>query len=146
MVEALAKGVLVILYISDIKKSSISYFIVTIFLVLLNYIYSIFSHNVRSNYMNYMFIYPLLAGILVNILLLINKNINKLKSFYIGRSILNYGIAIIVFRSFMKGVFEIAGTDSNYLTYYLYIGLILILVSSILIIYSLYKVTKVHER
>lgn len=135
-----------ILSISDTKKSIISYFIVTIFLILLNYIYSIFSHNVSSNYMTYMFIYPLVTGILVSIFILINKNISKLKSFYIGKSILNYGIAIMVFRSFMKGVFEIAGTDSNYLTYYFYMGLILILVSSILLIYSLYEVTKVHER
>ena len=135
-----------ILSISDTKKSIINYFIVTIFLILLNYIYSIFSHNVSSNYMTYMFIYPLVTGILVSIFILINKNISKLKSFYIGKSILNYGIAIMVFRSFMKGVFEIAGTDSNYLTYYFYMGLILILVSSILLIYSLYEATKVHER
>lgn len=135
-----------ILSISDTKKSIISYFIVTIFLILLNYIYSIFSHNVSSNYMIYMFIYPLVTGILVSIFILINKNISKLKSFYIGKSILNYGIAIMVFRSFMKGVFEIAGTDSNYLIYYFYMGLILILVSSILLIYSLYEATKVHER
>lgn len=137
-----------ILSISDTKKSIISYFIVTIFLILLNYIYSIFSHNVSSNYMTYMFIYPLVTGILVSIFILINKNISKLKSFYIGKSILNYGIAIMVFRSFMKGVFEIAGTDSNYLIYYFYMGLILILilVSSILLIYSLYEATKVHER
>ena len=135
-----------ILPISDTKKSIISYFIVTIFLILLNYIYSIFSHNVSSNYMTYMFIYPLVTGILVSIFILINKNISKLKSFYIGKSILNYGIAIMVFRSFMKGVFEIAGTDSNYLIYYFYMGLILILVSSILLIYSLYEATKVHER
>ena len=135
-----------ILSISDTKKSIISYFIVTIFLILLNYIYSIFSHNVSSNYMTYMFIYPLVTGILVSIFILINKNISKLKSFYIGKSILNYGIAIMVFRIFMKGVFEIAGTDSNYLIYYFYMGLILILVSSILLIYSLYEATKVHER
>lgn len=135
-----------ILSISDTKKSIISYFIVTIFLILLNYIYSIFSHNVSSNYMTYMFIYPLVTGILVSIFILINKNISKLKSFYIGKSILNYGIAIMVFRSFMKGVFEIAGTDSNYLTYYFYMGLILILVSGILLIYSVYEATKVHER
>lgn len=135
-----------ILSISDTKKSIISYFIVTIFLILLNYIYSIFSHNVSSNYMTYMFIYPLVTGILVSIFILINKNISKLKSFYIGKSILNYGIAIMVFRSFMKGIFEIAGTDSNYLIYYFYMGLILILVSSILLIYSLYEATKVHER
>ncbi len=135
-----------ILSISDTKKSIISYFIVTIFLILLNYIYSIFSHNVTSNYMTYMFIYPLVTGIIVSIFILINKNISKLKSFYIGKSILNYGISIMVFRSFMKGVFEIAGTDSNYLTCYFYMGLILILVSSILLIYSLYEATKVHER
>lgn len=133
-----------ILFISDTKKSIVSYFIVTMFLVLLNYIYSIFSHNVKSNYMTYMFIYPLVSGILVNIFILINKNIIKLKSFYIGKSILNYGIAIIVFRGFMKGVFEIAGTDSRYLVYYFYVAIILILFSIIFIIYSLYEVSKVN--
>lgn len=132
-----------ILSISDIKKSSVIYFIITILLILLNYIYSIFSHNVSSNYMTYMFIYPLVVGIVVNIFILINKNIIKLKSFYIGKSILNYGIAIMVFRNFMKGVFQIAGTDSNYLIYYLYVALMLILVSSIFLIYSLYEATKI---
>lgn len=132
-----------ILSISDIKKSSVIYFIITILLILLNYIYSIFSHDVSSNYMTYMFIYPLVVGIVVNIFILINKNIIKLKSFYIGKSILNYGIAIMVFRNFMKGVFQIAGTDSNYLIYYLYVALMLILVSSIFLIYSLYEATKI---
>lgn len=132
-----------ILFISDIKKSSVIYFIITILLILLNYIYSIFSHDVSSNYMTYMFIYPLVLGIVVNIFILINKNIIKLKSFYIGKSILNYGIAIMVFRNFMKGVFQIAGTDSNYLIYYLYVALMLILVSSIFLIYSLYEATKI---
>lgn len=52
----------------------------------------------------------------------------------------------MVFRNFMKGVFQIAGTDSNYLIYYVYVALMLILVSSIFLIYSLYEATKINVK
>lgn len=128
-----------ILFTSDTKKSIIFYMGVALFLLLLNYIYSIFSHNVSSNYMTYMFCYPLVAGLFVNILQLTNQQMVQSNTFYLGKSLLNYGIATLVMRSFMKGIFEIAGTDSNYLIYYLYIGVALLIVGAICLIYSYLK-------
>ena len=135
----MVKGALVILSTSDIKKSILAYLGVTIFLIILNYIYSLFSHNVSSNYMTYMFIYPLIGGLFVNLVLLISKKITEVKLFYIGKSVLNYGIATLVIGSFLKGVFEIAGTNSIYLIYYFYIGIVLLSIGLLFLFYSLYN-------
>lgn len=127
------------LSILDIKKSIFAYSSVIIFLVVLNYIYSLFSHEVSSNYMTYMFIYPLIGGLFVHGCAMMNKKMTQLQSFYIGKCVLNYGIATFVVGSFMKGVFEIAGTDSSYLIYYVYIGLLLVGIGVMFIINSFYQ-------
>lgn len=122
----------------DIKKSVFIYLAVSIFLIILNYVYSLFSHGVSSNYMVYMFVYPLI-GVVINLILLMNKKKLNIKMFYTGKSILNYGIATLVVGSFIKGVLEIAGTDSIYLIYYFYIGIILISSGLLVLLYSLYR-------
>lgn len=135
----MVKGVLVILSTSDIKKSVLAYLGVSIFLIIVNYIYSLFSHNVSSNYMTYMFVYPLLGGLFINLVIFTNKKITKIKLFYISKSTMNYGIAALVMGSFLKGVFEIAGTNSIYLIYYFYLGIILISIGILSVLYSLYR-------
>lgn len=127
-----------ILYTLDIKKSVLSYSVVTIFLIILNYIYSLFSHNVISNYMRYMFVYTLIGGLFINLILIMSNEITEVKLFYIGKSTFNYGIATLVVGSFIKGIFEIAGTDSIYLTNYFYVGIVLISIGALLLLYSLY--------
>ena len=129
-----------ILFTLDIKKSVLAYSKATIFLIILNYIYSLFSHGVNSDYMTYMFVYPLIGGLFVNLFLIINKKITRTKLFYIGKSVLNYGLATLVVGSFIKGVFDIAGTDSIYIVYYLYIGIILTSIGLLFLLYSLYRV------
>lgn len=131
-----------ILSMLDIKKSVLEYLGVTIFLIILNYVYSLFSHNVSSSYMIYMFVYPLIGGVIINLFSIMRKKITEVKLFYIGKSTFNYGIATLVVGSFIKGVFEIAGTDSVYLTYYFYIGITLVSVGLLFLLYSLYKANK----
>ena len=145
MAEVAVKGVLVTLFTSDIKKTGLAYLATVIFLILLNYIYSLFSHNVSSNYMSYMFLSPLIGGLCVILFLAISKKITEIKSFYIGKSVLNYGIGTLVAGSFLKGVFEIAGTDSIYLIYYFYIGILLIGMGLLFLLYSLYRANNVNR-
>ena len=145
MEEVVAKGVLVILFTLDIKKSVLAYLKVTIFLVVLNYIYSLFSHNVSSDYMTYMFVYPLIGGLIVNLILVRNKKVNRVKLYYIGKIVLNYGIATLIVGSFIKGVFEIAGTDSTYIVYYFYLGTILISMGILFLLYSLYRANNINR-
>lgn len=134
-----------ILSMLDIKKSVLVYSEVTIFLIILNYIYSLFSHNISSSYMTYMFLYPLSGGTFVNLFIISSKKVTEIKLFYIAKSILNYGIATLVVGSFIKGVFEIAGTDSIYLVYYFYMGIILIIIGLLLILYSLHEANKINK-
>ena len=134
-----------ILFTLDIKKSVLAYSKVTIFLIILNYIYSLFSHNVSSDYMTYMFVYPLLGGLLVNLFLIIDEKITRMKLYYIGKFVLNYGIATLVVGSFIKGVFEIAGTDSIYLVYYFYLGIILASIGFLFLLYSLYRANNINR-
>ena len=134
-----------ILFTLDIKKSVLAYSKVTIFLIILNYIYSLFSHNVSSDYMTYMFVYPLLGGLLVNLFPIINGKINRMRLYYIGKFVLNYAIATLVVGSFIKGVFEIAGTDSIYLVYYFYLGIILANIGFLFLLYSLYRSNNINR-
>lgn len=89
--------------------------------------------------MTYMFVYPLIGGAVVNILSIIRQTVIEVQTFCVGKAVLNYGIATLVVGSFMKGVFEIAGTGSDYLAYYFYVGIVLIFVSLSLLLYSFYR-------
>lgn len=133
-----------ILFTLEIKKSVSAYLKVTIFLIVLNYIYSLFSHNVSSDYMTYMFVYPLIGGMIVNLILVMNRHVNRVRLYYVGKSVLNYGIATLVIGSFIKGVFQIAGTDSNYIVYYFYLGIILTSMGILFLLYSLYRVSNIN--
>lgn len=95
-------------------------------------IYDIFGHGVDSPAMTWMFLYPLLGGALfyfiVNLLI---SPINKVTGFRVFFNMHNSGIATLTFASFLKGVFEIAGTNSSYLKYYYVVGCLFIVIGAI---------------
>ena len=93
------------------KKKIIIYIVSSVFCIIVNFVYSLFSHGVHSNYMTFMFLIPLLLGI-INVLVNIHKN-------------------IVTIGFFTKGIFEIAGTSSKYQAVYYVVGLVLYLGSFI---------------
>ena len=112
-----------ILFILDTKrkKTIFIYFIVSIICIIINYVYSKFGHGVTSNYMTYMFLYPLIGGIIA---ILINRDNNR-----IFNNLYSYGIATLTVGSFIKGILEIAGTNSIYEIIFYIVGIILILLA-----------------
>lgn len=99
------------------KKAVIVYAGVSAFCLVFYLIYNIFSHNVTSLYMTYLFAWPLVLGVIPALVLLFTKYKNKVAYYsripsetclYIYRS----GVAILTMSSLLKGVFEIAGTGS----------------------------------
>ena len=68
MVRELKKERLVILFMSDIRKKFLKtieiFIMITIFTFIFNKVYGIFGHGVTSPYMTYMFLYPLVGGVL----------------------------------------------------------------------------------
>lgn len=96
----------------------------TLFCVLFDRIYALFSHEVSSMSMTLMFLYPLIGGIFC--LLLFQGRSNY------GFTFCLLGIITLVLGSLLRGVFEIAGAGSKYLIAYPIAGWILFAVGSIL--------------
>ena len=122
------------MFISDIRKkffkTIVIFTMITIFTFIFNKIYGIFGHGVTSPYMTYMFLYPLLGGVLFYgiIMLLIPSIVNK-KRYRFFYNIYNSGLAILTVGSLLRGVMEIAGTFSSYLMFYTLVGWISIIIS-----------------
>ena len=114
------------LFTSDIKKINfqtiIIYIFATIFLIVFNYVYSLFAHGVSSDAMTYAFFYPL-AGLLVYIVLYLVNWFNR-----VSYNMFNAAIATISTGSLLLGINEIAGADTTYykifyLVAYIFFGL-----------------------
>ena len=134
MVRELKKERLVILFMSDIRKKFLKtiviFIMITIFTFIFNKVYGIFGHGVTSPYMTYMFLYPLVGGVLFYgiVMLFIPSIVNK-KKYRFFYNIYNSGIAILTLGSLLRGVMEIAGTSSFYLIFYTLIGWLSVIIS-----------------
>ena len=116
------------LFTSDIKKTYfktiIIYICATIFAVLVNWIYSFFSHDVSSDYMTFAFLYPLILGVGVYIILFFINWYNR-----VSYNMYNAAVATITVGSFLVGVNEIAGADSVYYNYFYLLSIIFFIAS-----------------
>ena len=105
-----------ILFTSAIKtrlrmnRSIIIYGAVSIFCLILFIIYDRFSHNVRSPFMTWLFLWPFLLGVLPALLLQVFPLLPR-PSFF-SRNAYNSGVAAVTVSSMLRGIFEIAGTAS----------------------------------
>lgn len=105
-----------------IRKTIIVYFFISIFTIIFDRVYSMFSHGVNSSYMYLMFLYPLIGGTvsyLIFDILVSNFNYKKFRLYF---NIYNSGIAVLTVGSLLHGIMEIAGTSSPYLIYYTIVG------------------------
>lgn len=102
----------------DIKKKNIGYLIFTMFLIIVNFIYSKYAHNVSSIFMTFMFIIPLLG-------LLLSFISNK----YRYQNLLGAATLTITLASLLQGIVVIAGTTTNYVYILLGIGIVLLILA-----------------
>lgn len=102
------------LSVSVIKKNKpvIIWLGITLFCILFAFIYELFSFGVYSKSMIYMFLYPLLLGVLPSYYLKLSFN-----------RLWNDGILLLTGSSLLVGVFEIYGTTSMYTMYLKYLGI-----------------------
>ncbi|WP_312648783.1 hypothetical protein [Aminipila sp.] len=114
------------MYILDIKektnliKGFYGMTIATVFCVLFAVTYNHFGHGVQSFYMTYMFLCPLILGMMFYGAILFipkAKNISR-----ISFNIYNSGVATLTIGSMLMGIFEIAGTASEYVIAYGVLG------------------------
>jgi hypothetical protein len=104
-------------------KTVLIYFVVSLFCVFFGLEYERFSHGVYSNYMIYMFLFPLLGGAAPFGVLWLIKKLS-----FPGRvsfNLYNAGIAALTVGSCMQGVLQIYGTSSDLTLVYWITGIFL---------------------
>ncbi len=137
------------LYTSDISKTNYhrqlnkaitAYIAVTAFCIVFDRVYALFGHGVSSASMSLMFLYPLIGGVLLFILLRIFVPYAvDIKYYRLFVNCYNSGIATLTLASALDGVFEIAGTSSSYLIFFSVSGWLLIILGLITLITNLFK-------
>lgn len=107
------------------KKYILWHFIAAVFFAVFGMVYELFSHGVFSPYMAFAFTIPLVAGgILQSILLKTKVRIPDL-----ALRLWNYAIALLTVGSIWKGVLDIYGTTNRLIVYYPIFGGILLLLA-----------------
>jgi hypothetical protein len=94
---------------------------------LVNKIYGLFGHGVRSASMTWMFLYPLLGGSLIYLLIdLLVPAIKTRPAYRLFCNLHNAGLAALTVGSFLKGILDIAGAESPYSHWFFYAGWLLL--------------------
>jgi hypothetical protein len=129
----------------QLGKTTGSYLILSVLAIVIDKVYGIFGHGVHSTAMTWMFLYPLLGGALFYfIILMLMPNITKFAGYRVFLNAFNSGIATLTIASFLKGIFEIAGTNSPHLVYYYAAGGIFIAAGLIIMLIIVINQNKVH--
>lgn len=86
-------------------------------------IYGVFGHGVESASMTWMFLYPLIGGmVFFFVVRTLFPKVNYLNGYRVFYNLHNSGIALLTFGSMAKGIFEIAGTASDYTKIFFIVG------------------------
>ena len=88
------------------------YLPVTFFCLIIFLIYDRFSHGVRSPYMTFLFMWPLVLGFIPSLLLQLIPRMRRQKR--LSANLYHPGVAAVTVSSLLRGIFEIAGTASDY--------------------------------
>jgi len=114
-----------------IKKNAITFFFVAIFCVIFNYVFSYLGHSVISNSMRFAFLYPLVMGTGVYLIL---HYFHRYE--IVSNNLYNTGIATLMVGSIFQGIIDITGADTTYAKYYFMIGIPLVVIAIVLNIFT----------
>jgi dipeptide/tripeptide permease len=118
---------------NKLLKTGAVYLGITIFTMLLSYIYSLYSHGMASASMTYLFLIPFLLGSCVYVLInILCKDITERQLYRPLSNIYNTAVAILTVGQLLRGIFEIAGSGSKLLEFYYLSACILFAVSFII--------------
>lgn len=125
---------------SSWKQLFAGYITATCFSILVNQVYGIFGHGVSSASMSYMFLYPMVAGLVsVSIFRFFALREHAAFPYRLFRNLLGSGIATLTVGGFLTGIFEIAGTSSPYMIGYRVTGWLLVILSIVVLLAMLFR-------
>ena len=97
-----------------------AYLGVSAFCLVFFLIYDQFSHGVRSPYMTWLFLWPLMLGAVPCLLLALFPSVRG--PGLLSRRLWRAGVAAATVSSLLRGILEIAGTDSQYQIWLMWAG------------------------
>lgn len=101
-----------------LKKTVISYTLITIFFFAFSRIYEAFSFGETSVHMHYLFAVPLIGGILLAIFLKVLPHFSR-----ISLNLWNSAVAIITAGTLFRGIVNLSGRSTTLDTPYWYFGI-----------------------
>lgn len=117
---------------TSIKRKIAGYITCSICLFFFQMIYHLFSHGVVSNELKYVWLIPLLGGLVI---LFLDWPLHTLSN-RLAFNMFNTSLALLCNVLILQGILDIAGSDSPYLTYFYLLALPLLVLSLILFIGS----------
>ncbi|MCL2164665.1 MAG: hypothetical protein FWH55_09805 [Oscillospiraceae bacterium] len=109
-------------------KTATAYFAVALLCILITNVYALYGHGIRSESMDFMFLYPLVGGTVVFLLMafILPRLPEKSRSIYrVAYNLYNSGIASLTSAAMLTGIVEIAGTASELIQYIKLCGVVL---------------------
>lgn len=101
-----------------LKKTLISYSLLTIFFLVFSRIYESFSFGETSLHMHYLFVVPLIGGIILALLLKIIPNLARL-----SLNLWNSAVAVLTAGMLFRGIVNLSGRSTTLDQPYWYVGL-----------------------
>ena len=107
-----------------LKKTLVGYSLLTIFFLAFSRIYESFSFGETSLHMHYLFVVPLVGGIILAILLKIIPNLARL-----SLNLWNSAVAVLTAGMLFRGIVNLSGRSTTLDQPYWYVGLAFALVA-----------------
>lgn len=119
----------------SMKKTILGYVGSGLALFIFQYVYHLFGHGVTSISLKFVWLVPIIGGLII---ILLNTPLHTLSN-QLAFNLYNCGLAILSNVMILKGILDIAGSDSPYLSYFYLIAYPLIALSLILFISGRFK-------
>ena len=107
-----------------LKKTLVGYSLLTIFFLAFSRIYESFSFGETSLHMHYLFVVPLVGGIILAILLKIIPNLSRL-----SLNLWNSAVAVLTAGMLFRGIVNLSGRSTTLDQPYWYVGLVFALLA-----------------
>ena len=101
-----------------LKKTLVSYSLLTIFFLAFSRIYESFSFGETSLHMHYLFVVPLIGGIILALLLKIIPNLGRL-----SLNLWNSAVAVLTAGMLFRGIVNLSGRSTTLDQPYWYVGI-----------------------
>ncbi len=112
-------------------RTTYTYLLSSLFAWIFNFVYSLFSHGVTSDFMANMYL-VLLIGAVFYFLLHQIPGVHRRRLYRVFVNALNTSVAVLVVGMALRGIIEIAGSSSQYLDWYFDIAVAGFIISIIL--------------